>query len=583
MADSKKGERISADKLPDILGKGEVLKEKWEVVRKLSAGGFGQVYLAVDMRTNAEIAVKTELISSEKQLIKMEVAVFKALREFTHVPTFLGCGRSTKFNFIAMSLVGENLAELRKQQRAQKFSLSTVCYLCWQALDALRCVHEAGILHRDVKPSNFAIGLSPDRRRLYILDFGLARFYRATDGTHLPARRSAGFRGTSRFASLNAHRQKELSRRDDLWSLFYMAIELAKGELPWRKLKAKADIERSKIEHPPSSLTEKLPPAFGELAIYIDTLKYDGEPDYEYLCGLFKNTLFTLAGRLDVPLDWEPTSTPAERAVGTTAATSSNASVTALGKCMGSKTPGTGLASIAPTTTALAIAASLSISVPAVVQSQPPNASTEIGPSRSNNYDSLNNINCSNAGSASPVPFGRNSPLVGGTIQAQGNIINALTNSGHRAGAAATAVTSSKDKTCTKEERLGIAKLVRLPSAEEREGFGATPGLPVGVMVFSTSTERMRARSADLSSQDAPRLVRSLPLLVTLSLSLCVSLLLWICILPIRLTFYVYVFYFLISYIFFLHSPMALILSHSSLLAAHSTCTRFGFVRPQHS
>lgn len=71
---------------------------------------------------------------------------------------------------------------------------------------------------------------------MYILDFGLARQYLDGDDHLRPERSFVGFRGTTRYASLNAHRGKELGRHDDLVSLFYMTVEFLTGKLPWRKV-----------------------------------------------------------------------------------------------------------------------------------------------------------------------------------------------------------------------------------------------------------------------------------------------------------------------------------------------------------
>ena len=67
---------------------------------------------------------------------------------------------------------------------------------------------------RDVKPSNFAVGRTPQTmRRIYMLDFGLARQYTNANGEVRPARAAAGFRGTVRYASINAHKNKEMGKQ----------------------------------------------------------------------------------------------------------------------------------------------------------------------------------------------------------------------------------------------------------------------------------------------------------------------------------------------------------------------------------
>jgi serine/threonine protein kinase len=103
---------------------------------------------------------------------------------------------------------------------------------------------------------NFLMGLPPGREStLYLIDFGLARRYRFAfsivlqstfyfsisyrEGenrtlTHIPYRRGRSFIGTAKYASLNSHKNIELSRRDDLESLAYVLIELINGHLPWK-------------------------------------------------------------------------------------------------------------------------------------------------------------------------------------------------------------------------------------------------------------------------------------------------------------------------------------------------------------
>ena len=54
-----------------------------------------------------------------------------------------------------------------------------------------------------------------------------------------------------RYASLQSHQSLELSRADDLWSVFYVFIEFYQGHLPWRKLKSKEDIGEMKKQYLP--------------------------------------------------------------------------------------------------------------------------------------------------------------------------------------------------------------------------------------------------------------------------------------------------------------------------------------------
>ena len=101
-------------------------------------------------------------------------------------------------------------------------------------LTAIKEVHEGGFIHRDVKASNFV--LCKENRRIFIVDFGLAkRHIDQNTGLPLPRRRKADFRGTVSFASLNAHNNIDLSRRDDIWSFYFTLLDFLNERLEWRE------------------------------------------------------------------------------------------------------------------------------------------------------------------------------------------------------------------------------------------------------------------------------------------------------------------------------------------------------------
>ena len=161
-----------------------------------------------------------------------------------HVVRYIHSGRQDDFNFLVMERLGENLAELRKRTPKVDlvwipppppplplimkkltnppscssinppllqgaFSLCTTLKLGVQMIDSIEGVHNLGYIHRDIKPSNFVMGRTPPKSsRTFLIDFGLARKYRLPSGEIRPPRKSAGFRGTARYASINSHQSK---------------------------------------------------------------------------------------------------------------------------------------------------------------------------------------------------------------------------------------------------------------------------------------------------------------------------------------------------------------------------------------
>lgn len=96
-------------------------------------------------------------------------------------------------------------------------------------------MHNQNYIHRDLKPENFLIGYGKDVNTLYLIDFGLSkRFKCPKTGQHIQSKKLPFPTGTLRYCSVNAHRSKEQSRRDDLESIGYILLYFLKeGHLPW--------------------------------------------------------------------------------------------------------------------------------------------------------------------------------------------------------------------------------------------------------------------------------------------------------------------------------------------------------------
>ncbi|KAM3956062.1 LOW QUALITY PROTEIN: tau-tubulin kinase asator [Aphomia sociella] len=290
----------------DLLQPGHVVKERWKVVKKIGGGGFGEIYEGLDLVTQEQVALKVESSRQPKQVLKMEVAVLKKLQGKEHVCRFIGCGRNARFNYVVMQLQGRNLAELRRAQPRGAFSISTTLRLGLQILKAIDSIHSVGFLHRDIKPSNFSIGRHQSNcRKVYMLDFGLARQYTTNNGTVRPPRAAAGFRGTVRYASINAHKNKEMGRHDDLWSLFYMLVEFVNGQLPWRKIKDKEQVGLMKEKYDHRLLLKHLPNELRQFLDHVQQLEYADTPDYNLLITILEKCCKRRGIRDSDPYDWE--------------------------------------------------------------------------------------------------------------------------------------------------------------------------------------------------------------------------------------------------------------------------------------
>ena len=145
-----------------------------------------------------------------------------------------------------------------------------------------------------------------------MIDFGLAKKYRDRRVSHIRFRQKEKeeITGTARYASVNAHKGIELSRRDDLESVGYLLVYFLRGSLPWQGLQARNDRERYKLitEKKLSVSVEKLCQDFpNEFKVYLDycrALKFEEEPDYEYLKELFRQLASKLNVDLDSIFDW---------------------------------------------------------------------------------------------------------------------------------------------------------------------------------------------------------------------------------------------------------------------------------------
>lgn len=288
--------------------------ERWTIEKKLGEGGFGAVYLCSD--PTGKYALKTEGVNEQIQVLKMEVFVLTELtkRASKHFCKIEDKGRFGNFNYVVMTLVGKSLQDLRKENPLQHFSMGSAIGAGIQTLEALEDLHGIGYLHRDVKPGNYTIGRAElnELRKIYILDFGMARKFTNDQGVIRRPRAAAGFRGTVRYAPISCHIQRELCRKDDVEVWVYMCVELTTGNLPWKNVQDMNEVGeyKKKVRLPQfqNELFNGCPREYAEILNYVDSLKYYDKPDYQMIYSLMRRA-FTSMGVQEFPYDWEKPAT----------------------------------------------------------------------------------------------------------------------------------------------------------------------------------------------------------------------------------------------------------------------------------
>ena len=278
---------------PDLIG--TLVADRFSIQKRIGAGSFGVIYLAVDIVTNIEVAVKLEKKDNifARLRLRHESKICHGLRgnegfcQAFYFGDHLGI-----YNVLVMELMGPSLNDLF-DAHPQNFSLKTVLQIADQVLVRLNTLHEIGIVHRDIKPGNFVMGLGEKSGVVHSVDFGLSKLYRCKrtlEHYHVAEDLMAG---TARFSSITTHQGVFQTRRDDMEALAYMLIYFLKGELPWQGIQEKnckiknnltlQKKERTTIE----SLCEGLPKEFAEFLRYARSLKYNQKPDLDYTRKLF--------------------------------------------------------------------------------------------------------------------------------------------------------------------------------------------------------------------------------------------------------------------------------------------------------
>lgn len=238
---------------------GTVLSQRYRVLKKLGEGGMGSVYLAEHTTINKKLAIKvlSPDFSQKPDLVDRFLQEARAASmidqenvvEITDFGTVPG---GTVF-FVMEYLNGEDLAATIKREGPLPWE--RVRPIILQICDALAAAHDAGIIHRDMKPENcyrIRRGSNPDF--IKVLDFGIAKVNSdesdGSGGRNLT--RTGMIFGTPEYMSPEQAKGERVDHRVDIYAVGIILYELLTGRVPFIADTFMGTLTKHMFEAPPS-------------------------------------------------------------------------------------------------------------------------------------------------------------------------------------------------------------------------------------------------------------------------------------------------------------------------------------------
>jgi ABC-type amino acid transport substrate-binding protein/predicted Ser/Thr protein kinase len=229
----------------------------YQLQQLIGRGGMGEVYRAYDTKTDRIVALKVlphhlAEDATFQQRFRRESQAAAGLND-PHVVPIHGYGEIDGRLYLDMRLIeGRNLGTMLEEAEGQPLGAAFAVAVVTQVANALDAAHDAGLIHRDVKPSNILI---TDRDFVYLIDFGLARTAGekglTTAGNTL---------GTLAYMAPERFEGADIDPRADIYALTCVLYECITGSRPYPAESYEQQIKGHMVSPPPrpSAIDPKL-------------------------------------------------------------------------------------------------------------------------------------------------------------------------------------------------------------------------------------------------------------------------------------------------------------------------------------
>jgi serine/threonine protein kinase len=224
----------SAAPASDLVG--QVVADRYHVIKKLGEGGMGQVYLAEHVKMGRRSAIKV----MNPSMVHDPDAVARFNREASNASRITHPNVCAIYDFgetpdgliyLAMEFVeGEPLTDLLEREGALPVPRAVSIFT--QVAEALQAAHDLGIVHRDLKPDNIMLAHRKGHDVVKVVDFGIAKAV-GGDESGQKVTKTGLVVGTPEFMSPEQLSGDKLDGRSDLYSLALVFYRMLAGKLPF--------------------------------------------------------------------------------------------------------------------------------------------------------------------------------------------------------------------------------------------------------------------------------------------------------------------------------------------------------------
>jgi serine/threonine protein kinase len=204
------------------------IEDYYEFKEKIGTGKFSDVYTAVEMNSNLQWAVKVvekkKLNEAEREMMRSEVAIMRLLNHNNVVQMKEVFEDKQKMDLITELVEGGELFDRIHSKKV--LSEYTSFYIIRQLLDAVKYLHDVGIVHRDIKPENILLTDDSEIPTIKLADFGLSKLVGPTDMLRTTC-------GTLAYVAPEVLMQRPYGKAVDIWSIGVVAYLMLRGRLPF--------------------------------------------------------------------------------------------------------------------------------------------------------------------------------------------------------------------------------------------------------------------------------------------------------------------------------------------------------------